>query len=238
MTGSKKYPLLEIASRQFPQYTREQLISFIYCREIAADGEHPADPRHLVDEHAEITFAVKQYVSRGGDKLAHALKTWHIDVRGLACIDAGASTGGFTDCLLQHGAARVYAVDVGYNQLAWKLRNDPRVEVCERTNIMEFTGEADAAVADLSFRSIRRAAFHILSLTRRRWMIALVKPQFEVRHYEAFDGVLRDEKTINQVLSEVRSGLTKEGVHVDKLIPSPILGRKGNREYLALLSVA
>lgn len=237
MKDGKKYPLLDVAAQRFPQYTREQLISFIYCREISADGERHPDPRHLVDAHAKIIILEKRYVSRGGDKLAHALETWRIHVEGLVCIDAGASTGGFTDCLLQHGVSQVYAVDVGYNQLAWKLRTDPRVKVCERTNIMDFSRMADAAVADLSFRSIRKAAGHVLSLTRMKWMIALIKPQFEVQPHDAFDGVLRDEDLVSRVLSEVRSDLAYEGVHVDKLIPSPILGRKGNREYLALLTV-
>jgi 23S rRNA (cytidine1920-2'-O)/16S rRNA (cytidine1409-2'-O)-methyltransferase len=156
-------------------------------------------------------------------------------------IDAGCSTGGFTDCLLQHGAPLVYAVDVGEGQLDWRLRRDPRVKTMEGTNIMSLR-RADLdplparAVADLSFRSLQGAARQILELTSEGWGIFLVKPQFELRQPLAgFHGVLRDPDAIRATVEGLLQRLAVEGVGVEKGIPSPISGRKGNREFLLLL---
>jgi 23S rRNA (cytidine1920-2'-O)/16S rRNA (cytidine1409-2'-O)-methyltransferase len=180
----------------------------------------------------------RRYVSRGGDKLAAAIERWRIPVEGKVYLDAGSSSGGFTDCLLQAGASLVYAVDVGRNQLDYKLRVDPRVVVMERTNIMEvmpeqFAPAVEAAVADLSFRSLRGAAPQILHLTSERYLVALAKPQFEWRQPHAdFDGVIRDRQTVTDILSELLGDLEKGSCHVTGIMPSPIPGRTGNREFL------
>ncbi|NCB01331.1 MAG: TlyA family RNA methyltransferase, partial [Spirochaetia bacterium] len=184
----------------------------------------------------------KDYVSRGGLKLEHALHTWNIDVKDLDFVDAGSSTGGFSDCLLQHGAHKVHAVDVGYNQLDYRLRVDPRIIVHEKTNIMHLARtdiEVDAAVADLSFRSITKAASHILSLTRQSWMISLIKPQFEIEGArEDFTGVIDDPFLLINTLINVYNSLTDEQVGIKAIIESPIQGRKGNREFLAWLTLS
>ena len=155
----------------------------------------------------EISFP--KYVSRGGFKLEKALSEFGMDVTGLVMLDAGSSTGGFTDCLLQNGAKAVHSVDVGFNLLDFKIRNDSRVVVHEKQNIMTLTKEAlvpapQAAVADLSFRSIKGAASHILDLVGDTWLIALIKPQFEVPKWqENFFGVVDDPDLMRQTLTNV-----------------------------------
>jgi len=178
-------------------------------------------------------------VSRGGFKLERALELFDFPVEGLTFLDAGSSTGGFTDCLLQHGASCVHCVDVGYNLLDFSIRSDSRVSVHEKTNIMDLQSldpRPDAAVADLSFRSIGGAATHILNLTETRRMTALIKPQFEVpRGTVGFDGVVRDMNLLRQTLESVFAALKDEGVGVFDVCISPVRGHKGNREFLALL---
>ncbi|MHC1691834.1 MAG: TlyA family RNA methyltransferase [Sphaerochaetaceae bacterium] len=239
MRQDRKRPLTEILSKQYPEYTRDQLLAYIVCRNVLVDGEISADPRTLVRPDAGLTFTFSKYVSRGAYKLEHALDVWHIDPTGLVMLDAGASTGGFTDCLLQKGAQAVHAVDVGYNQLDYRLRCDKRVLVHEKQNIMALDTldpQPDAAVADLSFRSIRGAASHILGLTRQKWLVSLIKPQFEVpRWKEGFFGVVDNAALLHQVLLDVFVALEEEGVGCDAIVTSPILGRKGNTEFLALL---
>ena len=180
-----------------------------------------------------------RYVSRGGIKLDYALKTWNIPVFGKVLLDAGASTGGFTDCLLQFGAIHVHAIDVGYNQIHPKFRKDPRVTVMEGTNILDIqvlTPAPHGAVCDLSFRSLRGAASHILSLTLENWLVALVKPQFEGGgDLPGFAGVVRSEEALVRILESLQEDLKKEGVHTRKVLESPIRGRKGNREFFFYL---
>ena len=188
----------------------------------------------------EVRGASLPYVSRGGLKLEKALKAFPIDLTGRVCMDIGASTGGFTDCLLKHGAAFVHSVDVGYNLLDYSLRNDSRVAVHEKTNIMQLESldpVPDCAVADLSFRSISGAASKVLNLTKKKRMVALIKPQFEVpRGLENFDGVVRDRELLRQTLVSVYGCLEKEGVKVLDACESPVHGHKGNTEFLALLT--
>lgn len=154
-------------------------------------------------------------------------------------LDAGASTGGFTDCLLQRGASLVHSVDVGYNQLDWRLRVDRRVRVHEKQNIMllsELDPPCDGAVCDLSFRSIGGAASHILDLCSGGWLVSLVKPQFELPKGQAgFTGVVEDPALLQSVMHTVYRFLGDEGVGVHALARSPITGHKGNIEFLALL---
>lgn len=239
MNSLDKRPVLDLLVERYPRYSRERLKTFIACRNVVVDGEACVDMKGRYRSDANISLIFPQYVSRGGFKLAHALAVWHLDPSGLVMLDAGSSTGGFTDCLLQHGAAIVHAVDVGYNQLDYRLRTDSRVVVHERRNIMtlkRLEPQPAAAVADLSFRSITRAASHILSLTTERWMVSLIKPQFELpKGQKDFFGVVHSPDLLLSVLLEVYRALDHEGVGIESITSSPILGRKGNREFLALL---
>lgn len=207
----------------------------IMCGEIRVNGETIRDPHRKIDPNHNISLQYRKWVSRGGQKLDHALSVWEIDVNRKIVLDAGASTGGFTDCLLQRGAAFVHAVDVGYNQLDYRLRTDERVNVLERTNIMsveKLDPAADIAVADLSFRSISGAAGHILGLTGDKMLIALIKPQFEIKNQDNFNGVIRNPEILKEVVDDTKSRLESEGLTVQSVIESPIKGQKGNTEYL------
>jgi 23S rRNA (cytidine1920-2'-O)/16S rRNA (cytidine1409-2'-O)-methyltransferase len=195
-------------------------------------------PDQLVDPDVGIDLdRVKTYVSRGGDKLAAALASFGIDPAGRVCLDVGASTGGFTDLLLQRGAARVIAVDVGYGQLAWSLRQDPRVTVLERVNIRHLDRlpvPADLAVIDVSFISLRLVLPRVRDLLSPPGdVVALVKPQFEVgKGAVGKGGIVRDPDQHRRVLSELRAFAEANGYEIAGEIPSPILGAKGNREFL------
>ncbi len=177
------------------------------------------------------------YASRGGLKLEAALKSFGIDVDGLLILDAGASTGGFTDCLLQHGATGVIAVDVGYGQLAWKIRNDPRVTVLEKTNIRylkNLDDPPDGAVIDVSFISLKLVIPPVSRLLKEKaFVIALIKPQFEAgKGSVGKGGVVRDPALHIAIVKDIESCSAKEGWTVKGVIPSPLLGPKGNREFL------
>jgi len=183
-----------------------------------------------------------RYVSRGGEKLEAALNHFPITVEGRVAIDVGASTGGFTDCLLQHGVTRVYAVDVGYGQLAWQTRQDPRVVVMERTNIRQLKPEdlperPDLFTVDCSFISLRLvlpALAPLLACPARG--IVLVKPQFEAGREEVGKGgVVRDEAVRERAVKEVLDAARALGFTARGVIPSPLLGPAGNREFLAFL---
>ena len=182
-----------------------------------------------------------RYVGRGGLKLEAALNAFQIDPAGFVCIDVGSSTGGFTDCLLQHGADRVIAVDAGTNQLVWSLRTDPRVEVREKTNardltLNDFDMRFDLAVMDVSFISVTKIIPAIISLlTPAGRMIVLIKPQFEVGRGEVGKGgIVRDPEKHERVVAEVNAFAESLGLKVRGLIESPILGAEGNKEFLAL----
>jgi 23S rRNA (cytidine1920-2'-O)/16S rRNA (cytidine1409-2'-O)-methyltransferase len=194
-----------------------------------------------VDAVTPITVVTDgpQYVSRGGVKLAGALDAFAVEVAGRVALDAGASTGGFTDCLLQRGAERVHAVDVGRGQLAWSLRQDPRVVVYERTNVRTIDaarlGEAvDLVVADLSFISLRTVAPALLACaTDSAEFVLLVKPQFEAGPARVGrGGIVRDPEVHAAVLGEVTEGLAAAGLLVTAGVGSPIRGADGNREFL------
>jgi len=179
------------------------------------------------------------YVSRGGLKLAKGLETFKLDLQGRVAIDVGASTGGFTDCLLQNGVARVFAVDVGYGQLAWKLRQDERVENLERTNIrnlqpQQLAVQPDLAVIDASFISLEKVLPPTLALLApRAEVVALIKPQFEVGKGEVGKrGVVSDPQKHQAVVEKVEQLAKDLGCAVCGVVESPILGPKGNREFL------
>jgi len=192
---------------------------------------------------AEITPELK-YVSRGGLKLAKALDTFQLNPADLIAIDVGASTGGFTQCLLECGAQRVYAIDVGYGQLAWELRNDPRVVVMERTNIRYLTSLPEPmqcgviVVSFISLRLVLPALVPLLLPTAETWIIALVKPQFEAGKAEADrgGGIISDPEVHSRVLQELQDWIPQHTpLEVARQIDSPILGREGNREFLFFL---
>lgn len=221
--------------------SRERAKALIMAGQVVVD-DHLADKAGLmVSDTAEIRLKGEPlpYVSRGGLKLAEGLKVFGIEVEGLCAIDVGASTGGFTDCLLQRGAKKVYAVDVGYGQLAWKLREDPRVVNMEKTNIRYLEPELlpelpDIAVIDASFISLDKVLPQTLRLIKEDGVIvALIKPQFEVgRGQVGKGGVVRDEKKHQEVvegITELAKGL---GLRVLGVCDSPILGPKGNKEFL------
>ena len=241
----KKISLLQLLKTRFPDVPHKELYARILCGEVAVDGEHHRNPQTQVPVEAELEFEQRKFVSRGGLKLDAAIRKWRLPVEGRVFLDAGASTGGFTDCLLQHGAGMVHAVDVGYNQLDYSLRTDARVRVAERTNIMHVESLdplPEAAVADLSFRSLRGAAAHIIGLTGEKWMVGLLKPQFELEGItkpaeaaDDFNGVVRVEQTMH-IIEKVVSFLKEEGLRVEAITESPIAGRKGNREFLLLLT--
>ncbi len=182
------------------------------------------------------------FVSRGGLKLAAALEAFDLDVGGRVAIDVGASTGGFTDCLLQGGAERVYAVDVGYGQLAWTLREDPRVVNLERTNIRDLRPGSlpeapDLAVIDASFISLEKVLPSTLALLApKAEIVALIKPQFEVGRGEVGKGgVVRDPEKHRRVVERIESLAADLGCRVAGVTESPLLGPKGNREFLIFL---
>src|SRR4051812_26921722 len=189
----------------------------------------------------------EKFVSRGGHKLEHALQEFHLDPSGLTAFDFGASTGGFSDCLLQHGAAKVFAIDVGQGQLAWKLRNDPRVVVMEKTNVRALTSSsfpqpftpADLIVIDCAFISLQKLLIPAVALLKPFGKIlALVKPQFEAGKTEVDkgEGVIKDPKVHQRVLDELRTFIEKiPGLRWGGLTESPLLGPAGNKEFLLLL---
>jgi 23S rRNA (cytidine1920-2'-O)/16S rRNA (cytidine1409-2'-O)-methyltransferase len=181
-----------------------------------------------------------RYVSRGGLKLERALEHWNIDVEGLTCVDIGTSTGGFTDCLLQHGAAMVIAIDTGYGQIDMKLRNDPRVVLREKTNARYLKREdlprvenAALLVMDVSFISATLVLPAVVEVTLPKKIVVLVKPQFEVgREKVGKGGIVRDGAAQLSAVEKVRETLVELGFDVAEAIESPILGTEGNREFL------
>lgn len=231
--------LLDLLVSLFPESPRERLFGRILCGDVLVDGSVLRDPKVAVSPEAEVVLSAKRFVSRGGFKLDPALAAWKVPVTDQGFLDAGSSTGGFTDALLQRGARFVHAVDVGTAQLDWKLRADPRVLVKEGTNVMALETldpRPHAAVADLSFRSLRGAAAHILSLTLDGWLIALVKPQFEwVNPPADFQGVVPDHQW-DEIRDRLEADLLREGVRLVDCLPSEVRGRKGNQEYLARLA--
>lgn len=221
--------------------TREQARALIMAGSATVDGVVVDKVGTKVDDEAVIAVAAApRFVGRGGLKLEKALDAFQLDVSGMVAMDVGASTGGFTDCLLQRGAAKVYAVDVGYGQLDWRLRSDPRVITMERTNARYLTGlpePVDMATMDVSFISIRLVLPAIGRLLRPgAQAIVLVKPQFEAgRQQVGKGGVVRDPAVHRAVLRELVSWGDREGFGFQKLAVSPIRGPAGNAEFLSMI---
>lgn len=234
----------------------------VIAGKVRVDGQLAVTPSQIVQDDAELTVDQgPRFVSRGGDKLAAALDTFSVDVQDLVCADAGASTGGFTDCLLQNGAAKVFAIDVGHGILDWKLRNDPRVVVMEKTNarhVEKLVEPVDLVVIDASFISLK-----VLLPVIKNWLpsapplfpplaggkprrgggagsvIALIKPQFEATRKEVSQGkgVIRDTEIHKRVLHEILDFAIEKGFSLRGLLRSPVLGPKGNVEFLVWLGI-
>ncbi|MDH4236365.1 MAG: TlyA family RNA methyltransferase [Nitrospira sp.] len=227
--------------------SREAAARMILAGEVTVNGAMIDKPAKAVSVEAAIDVVShgSRFVSRGGDKLAAALEACPIDIRGLTCLDVGCSTGGFTDCLLQQGATRVYAVDVGYGQFDWRLRQDARVVLIERTNIRYIERSAipesiALTVIDVSFISLTNVLPSILPfLAPNAWVIALVKPQFEVgKGQVGRGGIVRDETQRQEVLQRVVRHAAELGLRVLKTLDCPIKGKKGNHEMLAIFQFA
>ena len=235
--GRLRADILLVERGLFP--SRERARAAILAGEVRVAGTRVTKAGELLAQDAEIQVAEKRrYVSRGGDKLAGALDTFGLDPSGLRAIDVGASTGGFTDCLLQRGAASVCAVDVGYGQLAWSLRQDPRVDVHERTNIRNADTDAlgapfDLVVADVSFISLVTVLPALRALAGESGqLVALVKPQFEAgKGRVGKRGVVREASVHAEVLHSVLAALEQAGLAVRGATWSPIKGPEGNIEF-------
>ena len=221
--------------------TRERAQALVMEGLVYADGQRVPKPASSVKPEATIEVRGKlPYVSRGGIKLAHALQRFQLSVTGQVALDVGASTGGFTDCLLQHGAARVYALDVGRGQLDYSLRQDPRVKVIERINArypFSLPEEVDIVTIDVSFISLTKVLPSVVSHVKRGSLIlCLVKPQFEAKRREVGrGGVVRDPLVHAAVLGRITAWCIRNGFRVRDLTPSPITGDAGNREFFLLL---
>jgi 23S rRNA (cytidine1920-2'-O)/16S rRNA (cytidine1409-2'-O)-methyltransferase len=225
--------------------SRAKAQALIMAGQVRIDGQTALKPAVMLSAEAVVTVdAGPRFVSRGGEKLDAALAALELELQGSTCADVGASTGGFTDCLLQHGAVKVYAIDVGKGILHWKIRNDPRVVVMESTNarlVEALPEKMDLVTIDASFISLK-----ILLPVVRRWLkpatggvVALIKPQFEAGRKDVArgEGVIRDPEIHRQVLLDVLAYARSEGWGLRGLIRSPLLGPKGNVEFLAWLDL-
>jgi 23S rRNA (cytidine1920-2'-O)/16S rRNA (cytidine1409-2'-O)-methyltransferase len=224
--------------------SRQRARSLIMAGKVLVNDQTVDKPGFFVSSTDTLGFRGEDipYVSRGGLKLEAALNNFKLNASGSVCLDVGASTGGFTDCLLQHGAQRVYAVDVGYGQLAWKIRQDARVIVIERTNIRHMPADAipepvDLATIDVSFISLKivvPAVAHFIKPAA--FILALIKPQFEVgKGRVGKGGVVREPELHRRVITELSDFFTTIKLTPEAVYPSPLLGPKGNREFFILL---
>lgn len=235
----KKMRLDDLLVQQGTFPDRATALRAVLAHEVKVDDVYATSAATMLAPTAEIIVCRrKQFVSRGGHKLQGALDAFEQQVEGLHCIDIGSSTGGFTDCLLQAGAVSVACVDVNYGQLAWKIRQDARVSVFERTNIKlaspeELGAPFDLLVADLSFIGLASLAPTFARLSAAGSIfIGLIKPQFESHHDETDRGIVRDATVRERTVQEVRDALEAHGFEVTGVVESPIKGSEGNIEYL------
>jgi 23S rRNA (cytidine1920-2'-O)/16S rRNA (cytidine1409-2'-O)-methyltransferase len=224
--------------------SREKARALIMAGKVTVEGKSVTKPgiQIKVDAQVSVEGETSPYVSRGGEKIEGALRAFGIDPKGMIVMDVGASTGGFTDCILQKGAKRVYAIDVGYGQLAWRLQKDPRVISLERRNIRylpreEVPEETDLIVIDTSFISVEKFLPHLLGFLKRGGAIlSLIKPQFEVGKGEVGKGgVVRDKALHEKVIDRISNFSRGLGLTVLGVTESPLLGPKGNREFFIYL---
>jgi 23S rRNA (cytidine1920-2'-O)/16S rRNA (cytidine1409-2'-O)-methyltransferase len=235
-----------LATLQGVAQSRSHAADLIKRGLVVTGGKIITKPGSLVPRYSQLFVEPEQdrFVSRGGEKLAEALISFDVVVTGKIALDCGASSGGFTDCLLQNGALRVYAVDVGYGQLSWKLRNDSRVIVMERINLRNLKPEAipekvDLITLDMSFISLK-LIFPVVKdlILPEGEIIALIKPQFEAgKKQVGSGGVVRDPAVHRSVLSDIAAFATGQGWTIRSIISSPLLGPKGNREFLMHLKI-
>lgn len=226
--------------------TKSKAQGAILAGKVKVNNEKITKAGFQIKDEVEIEVQKNPYVSRGGFKLEKALKEFGINVKDKICLDAGASTGGFTDCMLQNGALKVYAVDVGHNQIDWKFRSDSRVVVIEKTNIKNCCAEqiygdnpieADFLSADLSFISLNKVLANMKNLTRQKAMLLLIKPQFEAgRENIQKGGVVRDKGVHFEVIKNVINHAQELELYPQNLTFSPITGPSGNIEYLIYLT--
>jgi len=224
-----------------PHLSRNQIQSFIMQGKVKVDGETVTKSGQIIAEEAAIEFIddTPRFVCRAGFKLEKALEAFNVDVTGLVVLDAGLSTGGFTDCLLQKGATRVYGVDVGHSQVHEKIKSDPRVIVMEQTNLRYVTSVGqlvDLVTLDLSFISVLKVMDAVKAVLKSGGhLLVLIKPQFEAeRHEVGRGGIIKDEDIHTQVVRKVTEGIALHGFELKGTIDSPILGAAGNKEFLAL----
>jgi 23S rRNA (cytidine1920-2'-O)/16S rRNA (cytidine1409-2'-O)-methyltransferase len=240
----KKHRLDLIVVEKGMAKSRQRAQAIIMAGKVLVNERPVNKPGFFVssEDRVELKGTDIPYVSRGGLKLEAALDELSLDVAGSICIDVGASTGGFTDCLLQHGVERVYAVDVGYGQLAWKLRQDPRVTVIERTNVRYMTADAipapvDLVTIDVSFISLKIVVPAIIKFLKSdASILALIKPQFEVgKKQVGKGGVVKQPELHQQVIKDLSEFFETIKLAPLSVYPSPLLGPKGNREFFIVL---
>ena len=243
MTSSAKIRIDQLLVERGLAESREKAQALIIAGEVVVNGQKALKPGHSVAADSQVEVLQRMpYVSRGGYKLAGALDHWALEVTGWICLDVGASTGGFTDCLLQRGAAKVWAVDVGHGQIDWKLRNDSRVVVREGVNARylttaDFQEKFGLAVCDASFISLTLLIPALTPLLAPQGrLVLLVKPQFEVeRGQVGKGGIVREPALHEAACDRVRAAVEAQGFRAD-IIESPILGAEGNREFLLYAS--
>lgn len=224
----------------YPHKSRSSLVEHIIQGHVTVDGHVVTKSSILVDEEAFVFFHEpdEQYVCRAGHKLATALENFQLDVRGKTILDAGLSAGGFTDCLLQAGAAKIYGIDVGHGQVHEKIRIDERVIIMEHTNLKDVSSLPelmDLVTLDLSFISVLKVMDAVVKLCQpQAELVILIKPQFEAgREHIGRGGLVRDDQVRQQVIETIVTGITAYGFTYRGIIDSPILGGSGNKEYLA-----
>jgi 23S rRNA (cytidine1920-2'-O)/16S rRNA (cytidine1409-2'-O)-methyltransferase len=234
-----KKRLDQLVHEQQPQYSKTQIQSWIMQGKVKVDGQIVTKPGTMLDVTVALTYDIQEpkFVSRAGFKLEKALDYFGIDVTGYVVMDAGLSTGGFTDCLLQRGASKVYGVDVGYGQVAEKIRKDPRVVLLERTNLREVRDlgeQVDLVTLDLSFISVLKVMDAVIAVLKPQGkLLVLIKPQFEARKEDVGrGGIIKDERVHKQVIERVTGGLKEDGFTCIGVTESPIEGATGNKEFL------
>jgi len=235
-----KKRLDQLLQEKLPQHSLRQIQSWIMQGKVRIEDEVITKPGTQVTDEDKIFYSIEEpkFVSRAGFKLEKALDHFAIDVKGLVVLDAGISTGGFTDCLLQRGVKKVYGIDVGYGEVHDRLRNDSRVVLIERTNLrnLQTVGElVDLVTLDLSFISVLKVMPAVVSLLKPSGqLIVLIKPQFEAgKHEVGAGGIVRNEKVRHVIVETVVEGIKEYGFECVGVTESPILGAKGNQEFLA-----
>lgn len=237
-----KFRLDMVVQKLYPHFSRAQIQGFIMQAKVLVNDQPVTKAGTLISSNDTIRLIaeIPPFVSRAGLKLSHALDTFSLDVKDLVALDAGISTGGFTDCLLQRGVQKVYGIDVGYGQTHIKIRNDPRVILYEKTNLRFLTPEKigemiDLVTLDLSFISILKVIDAVYDFLKKNGiLITLIKPQFEAQKHEVgAGGIIRDQQKRNEIAQKVITGIVEKGFVFKKMEESIIEGADGNREFVA-----